>query len=386
MSRIAIIAARRTPQGRFLGSLSRLSAVDLAVAAGQAAILGLPDPELIDLLDVTIVGNVLGAGSGMNIARQIGVKLGLPISGTAFTVNMMCASGMKAIMLGCQAIETGAARLVLCGGTESMSTAPYLLPRARTGLKLGDATLVDSLLNDGLIDAFDRKHMGLSAERLASEFSIDRSAQDEFAARSQQLYGAAVAAGRFAAELVPVAGLAYDEHARPETTASSLAKLAPAFDPKGTVTAGNASGINDGAALVVLCDESFAKSRGIEPLAIIDGFSEAGCDPERMGLGPVFATRRFVETAGNSLDSYDTVEINEAFAVQTIACMHELGLDPGRVNVDGGAIALGHPIGASGARLIVHLAYRIAAGQSENALATLCVGGGMGAAVRLTRP
>jgi len=386
MSRFAVIAARRTPQGRFLGSLAKLSAVDLAVSAGRAVLDDLPDSGIAKSIEQTIVGNVLSAGSGMNVARQVGVRLGLPIDGTAFTVNMMCASGMKAIMLGCEAIAAGSAQVVLCGGTESMSQAPFLLNRARMGLKLGDATLVDSLLNDGLIDAFDRKHMGLSAERLAAEFAIGRIEQDEFAARSQKRYATAAAAGRFASEVVPTAGLAADEHPRPETTFDSLAILSPAFDPKGSVTAGNASGINDGAAMVLLCSEAFAASRGIEPLALIEGFAEAGCDPARMGLGPVFATRRLMDRTGTKLDDCDTIEINEAFAVQALACLRELGCDPDSVNPDGGAIALGHPIGASGARLVVHIVHRIASGLTRQGVATLCVGGGIGAAVRLIRP
>ncbi len=386
MSRVAVIAARRTPQGRFLGSLSKFSAVDLAVAAGKAALDDLPDAELAKSVDLSILGNVLSAGTGMNVARQLGVRLGLPIEGTAFAVNMMCASGMKAIMLGCEAIAAGSAQVVLCGGTESMSQAPFLLQRARSGLKLGDATLVDSLLNDGLIDAFDRKHMGLSAERLAAEYAIGRTEQDEFAARSQSRYAIAFDEGRFASEIVPVVGLSADEHPRPETSVESLAKLTPAFDPNGSVTAGNASGINDGAAMVLLCSEAFAASRGIEPLAVIEGFAEAGCDPARMGLGPVFATKRLLNRTGVKMDDFDTIEINEAFAVQTLACLRELGCDPDAVNPDGGAIALGHPIGASGARLIVHLVHRIASGSTKKGLATLCVGGGMGAAVRLIRP
>ncbi|MBI1324868.1 acetyl-CoA C-acyltransferase [bacterium] len=388
MARIAIIAARRTPQGRFLGSLARLSAVDLAVAAGQAALGDLPEPKLAKSVDLTIVGNVLSAGAGMNVARQVAVKLGLPIEGTAFSVNMMCASGMKAIALGCQAIEAGAARMVLCGGTESMSQTPHLLPRSRMGFKLGDAKLVDSLLNDGLVDAFDHQHMGLSAERLAREYSLSRTDQDAFAARSQRLYAETAAAGRFAAEIVSVTGLGADEHPRADTTVESLAKLAPAFDPGGTVTAGNASGINDGAALVVLCDAAFAASHGIKPLAMIEDYAEAGCDPARMGLGPVHATRKLLDKSGCRIEDFDAIEINEAFAAQTLSCVHELGLDPdsNSVNIDGGAIALGHPIGASGARLIVHLAHRIASGLSNQALASLCVGGGMGVAARLTRP
>lgn len=374
MTPIWIVSAKRTPQGKFLGSLAKYSAVDLAVAAGQAAMHGI-DPEWIDSV---ILGNVLGAGLGMNVARQTGVKLGLPISTPAFTVNMMCASGMQAVALGAQAIRAGEARMVLCGGTESMSNAPYLLNRARTGYKLGDGALIDTLLRDGLTDAFSGEHMGLTAERVAERYGVTREAQDNFAAQSQQRVAEAQAAGRYDDEIVALEELAIDEHPRAGTTAEKLSTLKPAFSKTGTVTAGNASGINDGAAMLILCDAEFGRERGLEPMMVITRTAAVGCDPDVMGLGPIFATRK----VSSDPSEFDHVEINEAFAAQSVACLNELGLDPSRVNPDGGAIALGHPIGASGARLITHLAHR----RPKRGLATLCVGGGMGCAVVVEKP
>ena len=378
MNRVVIVAARRTPQGRFLGGLCKRSAVELGVAAAAAAL----EPVGAACVDLVIVGNVLGAGLGMNVARQIGVKAGVPVAAPAFTVNMMCASGMQAVMLAADAIRAGDAEVVLCGGTESMSNAPHLLPRARTGLRLGDGVLVDTLLCDGLVDAFDGRHMGLSAERLAREYRLTRDQLDAFAVESQRRYSPAACAD----EIVAVGELSADEHPRPTTTLPDLAKLAPAFDPAGCVTAGNASGVNDGAAMLVLASEAVARRRGWPVLAAIDGQAAAGCDPALMGLGPVHATRKLCARTGTAIGDYDAIEINEAFAAQVLACLAELGLDQRRVNEHGGAIALGHPIGASGARLIVHLAHRIARGGVARGLATLCVGGGMGTAVALSAP
>lgn len=385
MNRIVIVAARRTPIGRFLGGLSKRTAVELAVHVGQAILEPL-DPQVRNSIDQVILGNVLAAGSGMNVARQVAVNLRLPLTSVGFTVNMMCASGIKAIMLACDAVRSGCARLVLCGGTESMSQAPYLLPRVRMGLKLGDATLVDSVLRDGLVDAFDQQHMGLSAERLAERFQVTRTAQDAFAWQSQQRYQVAATAGYFERELVPLEELSSDEHPRPETSLPSLAKLSPAFSPEGTVTAGNASGLNDGAALVLVCHETFAREHALEILAVVENYTEIGCEPATMGLGPVWAARKLMDRAECKLDAFDYVELNEAFAAQALACLHELPLDPARVNPDGGSIALGHPIGATGARLVVHLAQQLAAGRARRSLATLCVGGGMGAALSLAAP
>ena len=362
-----------------MGALAKRSPVELAVAAGKA-VLRQVKPEEIDQV---IVGNVLGAGHGMNIARQIGVGLGVPLDKTAFTVNMMCASGMQAAILGAQAIQLGHAQVVLCGGTESMTNAPYLLDRARAGYKLGNGVLVDSLLRDGLVDSFDHEHMGLSAERLAEQYRIGRRAQDAFAVASQRKHAAAQARGAFNDELVEVDGLQFDEHPRPGTTLDDLAALKPAFKADGTVTAGNASGINDGAAMLVVCDETAANERGWRPLAVVRDWASVGCDPRTMGLGPVYATRKVCDQQTCRTDDFDTVEINEAFAVQTLACMQELQLRERLLNPDGGAIALGHPIGASGARLLVHLSHRIARGETTRGLATLCAGGGMGVAVVL---
>ena len=382
MIEVCIVAAQRTPQGKFLGALQNQTAVDLAGHAGAAALRAVGAENI----DQVIIGNVLSAGQGMNLARQIGVRLGLPVTVPAFTVNMMCASGMQAVILAAQAIRAGDARVVLCGGTESMSNAPYLLPRARMGYKLGDATVTDALLCDGLVDAFDHEHMALSTERLAAQYQISRAEQDAFAARSQQRYAAAQAGGAFADELVALEKLDRDEHPRPETTTETLLKLKPSFKPDGTITAGNASGINDGAALLVVCDRKIAVEKGWPVLATIRASAAVGCDPKLMGLGPVHATRQLCERNGLALTDFDAIEINEAFAAQVLACLRELKLDENRVNPHGGAIALGHPIGASGARLITHLAHRIARGESKLALATLCVGGGMGSAMALARP
>ena len=334
-------------------------------------------------VDQVILGNILGAGQGMNVARQVGVHLGLPVHVPAFTVNMMCASGMQAVALAAQAIRSGAASTVLCGGTESMSNAPYLLPRARRGLRLGDGKVVDSMLHDGLIDAFDGQHMAHSTEALAARYNISRDQQDRFALLSQQRHAAAAEAGRYTDELVPVSDVTADEHPRPETTLEDLAALKPAFIEEGTITAGNASGINDGAALLLVTTGETAKRMGWPVLAVIEHSTACGCEPAEMGLGPVHAIRKLSEQTGNPLDTYDTVEINEAFAAQTLACLSELDIGTEQINRDGGAIAVGHPIGASGARLLVHLAQRIAVGESHHGLAALCVGGGMGIAMSL---
>ena len=383
MRRVFIISAKRTPQGRFLGSLSKLSAVDLAVAAGKSALSYCNRPELIHDIDETIIGNVLSAGQGMNIARQIAIGLGLPQQSPAFTVNMMCASGMKAIMLGCDAIRSGSANLVLCGGTESMSQAPYLLPRVRSGLKFGDAVMLDSILKDGLVDAFNQQHMGLTAERLADDLKITREAQDEFACLSQLRASKAIETGVFENEIIPVAGLKRDEHLRPDTTIESLAQLKPAFDSNGTVTAGNASGINDGASTVLLASESYIEKMNLKPMAKIIDYNVIGCDPARMGLGPVHGINHLLNRQQLKLNQMDLIEINEAFSAQVLACLIQLNLNPSDINNHGGSIALGHPIGASGARLVVHLAHQISIGNSRMSLASLCVGGGMGAAMLL---
>ena len=377
---IVIVAARRTPQGRHLGALKALSAVDLGVAAARAALTGIA-PAAIDRV---IVGNVLGAGQGMNPARQIGLRAGVPQEVTACTVNMMCGSGMQAVLLAAQAIRAGEAEAVLCGGSESMSNAPHLLQRAPEARRVGSDGRADSLLCDGLVDPLLGEHMGLTAERLAAHYRLDREAQDAYAERSHRAYADAHAAGRFAAELVEVAGCARDEHPRPGLTREKLATLRPAFSASGTVTPGNASGINDGAAMLVVAGAAAAARHGWPVLARLDAWAAVGCDPATMGLGPVHAIRRLRERHGVRHEDCDRIELNEAFAAQALACMFELGLDGPRVNGDGGAIALGHPIGASGARLLVHLAQATASGASRRSLAALCIGGGMGIAMALS--
>lgn len=379
MNEACIVSAKRTPFGRFLGSLAKLNAVDLAVQAGEASLGGLPKESI----DQVIVGNVLSAGLGMNVARQVGVRLELPIATPAYSVNMMCGSGMQTILLAMQAIRSGDANVVLCGGTESMSNSPHILRRSRTGTKFGDGQLTDTVLCDGLIDAFNNEHMAMTAERLAVKFGITRQQQDEFAARSQQRCAEAMTNNRFNSELAVLDELGSDEHPRLETTIDQLAELKPAFSTDGTITAGNASGINDGAAMLVVASRTVAQSNGWPILANIRAGSVIGCDPAEMGLGPVHAIRELCRKHTMTLQDFDTIEINEAFAAQTLACLKELALSSDNVNLNGGAIAIGHPIGASGARLVAHLAHRIDVGAYRSGLASLCIGGGMGAAIAL---
>ena len=381
MRTACILAAKRTPFGRFGGALKERSAVDLAQAAARPVLDALPDVPI----DQVIVVNVLGAGLGMNGARQIGIGLGLPQTVPAYTVNMVCGSGMHAIVLAAEAIQSGRAKAILCGGTESMSNAPHLLRRNHRSPVFGGQTLEDAILSDGLTDAFDGSHMGTTAERLATKYNIDRGAQDAYAAGSQARYAAAQEQGLFDAELVQLEELACDEHPRPGTTAEKLGGLRPAFAADGTVTAGNASGINDGAAMLVVADQETARELDWPVLALIGAFSEVGCDPQEMGLGPVHAIRGLLAQTSNTLADYDRIEINEAFAAQVLACLNELELGVDRVNQCGGAIALGHPIATSGARLVVHLAHQLAAGRSQKSLASLCIGGGQGIAMQLSR-
>jgi acetyl-CoA C-acetyltransferase len=378
MKKIAIISAKRTPQGRFLGALAKYSTLDLGVAAANAAL------EKIDrqLIDLTIVGRVMPPD--FNVARQIARKLELPLTSPAYTVNMVCGSGLQAILLAADAIQLGRANLVLCGGAESMSNVPHALMRSRTGVKLGDQQLVD-LLVEGLSDPLISQHMGQTAERLAQQHGVTRQDQDAFALRSHQKAVAAQKSGEFDAELVALPELDHDEHPRADTSLEKLATLKPAFTADGTVTAGNASGINDAAAMLVLCDESTAQKHGWKPLAYLETGAIVGCDPTIMGIGPAHATRALCGRNNLSLSGFDTIEINEAFAAQVLACLRELKLpdDEPRLNPQGGGISMGHPVGASGARLVTHLAHRIAAGKSKRALATLCIGGGQGIAASI---
>lgn len=401
MKRIVIVAAKRTPFGRFRGALAALSPVELAVVAGNAALAGID----LTLIDQVILGNVLAAGHGMNVARQVAIKLGLPVETSALTVNMMCGSGMQSALMAVSAIRAGEARAILAGGTESMSQSKLLVARPGKGQQPDFAAAIDSMQRDGLVDSFSNRHMGEQAEELATAFKISRETQDAFAARSQHLFGAALSRGDFADEVVATEILTADQHPRPDVTTTELALLQPVFqksDINSTVTAGNASGINDGAAVVLLAEQDFAESNGWPILAEwVDGVV-VGCDPARMGLGPVQAINVLMQRTKRDWASIDTLEINEAFAVQTLACLKSLKLSlnvsddetsvttcDGHVinfNREGGAIAIGHPLGASGGRLLTHLAWNIARGKSHSAIGSLCIGGGMGIAALLAVP
>ncbi|WP_160287248.1 acetyl-CoA C-acetyltransferase [Pseudomonas knackmussii] len=392
MQDVVIVAAVRTAIGSFQGSLANIPAHEL----GSVVIRALLERSGVkpEQVDEVILGQVLTAGAGQNPARQAAIGAGLPVEVPAMTINKLCGSGLKSLFLGVQAIRCGDAEVVIAGGQESMSLAPYVLPKARTGLRMGHAELQDSLLRDGLIDAFNDYHMGITAENLAERFEVSREAQDAFAAQSQQKAVAAVEAGRFRDEITPVLipqrkgeALAFDtdEQPRAGTTAESLAKLKPAFKKDGSVTAGNASTLNDGAAGVLLMSAAKAKALGLPVLARIQAYASAGVDPSIMGIAPVPATRRCLEKAGWSLAEIELIEANEAFAAQALSVGKELGWDASKVNVNGGAIALGHPIGASGARVLVSLLHEMLRRDSKKGLATLCIGGGQGVALALAR-
>jgi acetyl-CoA C-acetyltransferase len=390
VSDIYVIAAKRTAIGKFGGAFANSNPVELATAVNRELVGALPEAGLVDEV---IFGNVLSAGCGMNVARQAALGCGLAPSVPAFSVNMVCGSGLKAIDLAAQSIRAGQADVVLAGGTENMSQAPYLLPKARNGYRLGDGEILDIILRDGLTDAFLGRHMGLLGEQLAAEFEISRSDQDAFSLVSQQRWAQAQRCGVFDDEIVPVRlktrkgeqVVDTDEHPRPDMTAETLASLRPAFKPDGTVTAGNASGINDGAAAVLLASARGAEKAGLKPIARLVACATAALEPARMGLGPVLATRKVLERTGRQIESIDLVELNEAFASQSLACMRQLGLDAEKVNVHGGAIAMGHPIGASGARIVVTLLNALVRRNKQVGLATLCIGGGMGMAALFER-
>ena len=383
MKPVHLVAAKRSPIGRFGGGLKSLSAADLALAVAEAVV-----PELLrSEVGQVILGQVLQAGCGMNVARQVGWKLGLPEATPAYTVNMACGSSLKAVALGADAIRLGENELVLAGGVEVMSRAPHYAMDSRWGKKLGNITLQDSLFLDGLSDAMLDIGMGETAERIADHLGITRVEQDAFASRSQQL--AATHRAIFEREIIPVTGadgtIREDEHPRAGTTEDSLAKLKPSFRPDGSVTAGNASGINDGAAMVLLASDSAMTRYGLISHARIVATAAVGCDPALMGLGPVEAIRGVCGRAGWSLDEVDAIEINEAFAVQTLGCGHLLALDWAKLNQRGGAIALGHPIGASGARVLTTLLHLMEDKGYSKGIASLCVGGGMGIAMAVER-
>jgi acetyl-CoA C-acetyltransferase len=384
--KIVIVAAKRTAIGTFMGTLKDLSAVDLGVAVAKSVLAGLPQEDIADV----IVANVLQAGGGMNPARQIAIRAGLPPSVPAQTINRVCGSGLQSVVSAVQALKSGDGRLYLAGGIENMSRAPFLLKDARSGHRLGNAELLDSLLSDGLTDVFGNCHMGVTAETVATRWGISRAEQDAFACESQRRAATAIAEGYFRDEIVPVEVPArkgsvtfqQDEHVRPDTTLEGLAKLRPAFMPEGgTVTAGNSSGINDGAAMVALADEEYAKVHGLSILAEVLGYSIAGVEPDVMGAAPAIAVPAALQKSGLALSDIDLFELSEAFASTALAVKRDLALDLEKVNVSGGAIALGHPIGASGTRLLVTLIHALRRTQKELGIASLCIGGGMGIAV-----
>ena len=389
---VVIVGACRTAIGAFMGGLSEIAPAKLGAVVVREAIrrAGIASEQI----DEVIVGSILTAGAGQNIARQIAIEGGVPFHVPAYTINKVCGSGMKAVISGAQSILCGDAEVIVAGGVENMSLSPFVLPGARKGLKMGAAQLLDTMITDGLSDAFQPIHMGITAENIAERFGISRDQQDRFACVSQNKAEAAVKGGRFSDEIVPVpipqrkgppVAFVQDEHPRFGSTLEGLAKLRPAFKPDGTVTAANASGINDGAAAVVLMSASKAKELGLTPLARIRGYGVGAVDPAVMGLGPVPASRKALEKAGLKVQDLDLIEANEAFAVQCLAVARELALPDEKVNVNGGAIALGHPIGASGARILVTLLYEMRKRNSALGLATLCIGGGMGTAVVVER-
>jgi acetyl-CoA C-acetyltransferase len=388
---VFVLSAARTPIGKFGGSFASLSAADLGEVAAKAALerSGLPPAAV----DETIFGHARQAGGGPNTARQVSHRAGVPDAVPAFTVNKACASSLKALTLGALTIAAGENDVVLVGGTECMSATPYLLPRARFGSRMGNAEVVDAMYRDGFLCPLCGQLMGETAENLVREYGILRAEQDAYAAESQRRAAAAAASGRFADEIAPVTvagkkgsvAVAADEHPRPDSTAEAMAKLPPVFDPDGTVHAGNSSGITDGAAALVLATEEEVAKAGVEPLARVAAWVSAGVDPARMGIGPVPAVRALLEKAKRKLSDVDLVELNEAFAAQVIACARDLPLDLGKVNVNGGAIALGHPIGATGARIATTLLHEMRRRQARRGIATLCVSGGMGMAVLFER-
>ena len=392
MTDIVIVAAARTAVGKFGGALAGTPAADLgaAVIVELLARAGLDGGQVSEV----ILGQVLQAGTGQNPARQAVIKAGLPNHVPAMTINKVCGSGLKAVMLAAQAIRDGDAEIVIAGGQESMSMAPHVLPNSRNGARMGDWKMLDSMIVDGLWDVYNQYHMGVTAENVAREHGIDRAAQDALALASQQKAAAAQDAGRFTDEIVPFTipqrkgdpiVFAADEYINRKTNAEALAGLRPAFDKSGTVTAVNASGLNDGAAAVVVMSAKKASSLGLEPLARIASYASAGLDPATMGMGPVPASRRALERAGWKPADLDLLEINEAFAAQACAVHKAMGWDTSKVNVNGGAIAIGHPIGASGCRILVTLLHEMKRRNASKGIASLCIGGGMGVALTVER-
>ncbi|MBS6525385.1 MAG: acetyl-CoA C-acetyltransferase [Peptoniphilaceae bacterium] len=392
MKNVVIASAARTPVGSFGGAFKSVSAVDLGVVAAKEAIAraGIKAEDV----DEAIIGNVLQAGLGQNVARQVILHAGLPETTPAMTINKVCGSGLRAVSLAAQIIKAGDADIVLAGGTESMSCAPFILNDARWGARMGEKKLVDEMIKDGLWDAFNDYHMGVTAENVSKEYDVTRDDQDEIAAVSQQRASKARAEGIFDEEIVPVevkgrkgkvTVVDKDEYIRDGVTKESISGMKPAFIKDGTVTAANASGINDGAAMVIVMSEEKAKELGVEPMAKIASYASAGVDPKIMGTGPIPSSRKAMEKAGWEFSELDLVEANEAFAAQAGAVAKTLGLDMEKTNVNGGAIAIGHPIGASGARILTTLLYEMKRRDAKKGLATLCIGGGMGTALTVER-
>ena len=392
MKEIVIASACRTAIGKFGGTLKDVPAVDLGAAVIKEAVnrAGLKAEQI----DEVIMGDVITGGLGQNPARQASIKAGLPVECTAMTINIVCGSGLKAVALAANQIKAGEAEIIVCGGMENMSAAPYAIPKARWGARMGNAQMVDLTVNDGLWEAFNDYHMGITAENVAEQWGLTREMQDEFAVRSQNRAEKAVDGGVFDDEIVPITipqrkgdpiVFARDEHLSRGNTMEKVAKLRPAFKKDGTVTAANASGINDGAAALVVMSKEKADELGIKPLATIVSYATGGVDPKIMGVGPVPASKKALEKAGLTVDDLDLIEANEAFAAQSLAVAKELGFDMEKVNVNGGAIALGHPVGASGARILVTLLYEMGRRDAKKGLATLCIGGGMGQALIVKR-
>lgn len=391
MSEVVIVAAGRTAVGKFGGSLAKIPAVDLGAHVIKALLAqtGIAPDQVSEIL----MGQVLTAGCGQNPARQAAIRAGVPDMVPAFTVGMVCGSGLKATHLAAQAIMCGDAEIVIAGGQENMSASPHVLPNSRDGIRMGDGKLVDTMIVDGLWDVYNQYHMGVTAENVAKKFGISRQEQDEFAMASQNKAEAAQKAGKFKDEILPLeipqkkGSIVFDadEYIKAGTTLDTLGALRPAFSKEGTVTAGNASGINDGAAAVIMMSARKAEQLGLKPMARIKAYSSAGLDPSIMGMGPVPASQLCLKKAGWTAKDLDLMEINEAFAAQAIAVNKEMGWDTSKINVNGGAIALGHPIGASGCRVLVTLLHEMMRRDAKRGLASLCIGGGMGVALALER-
>lgn len=392
MREAVIVSASRTPIGSFGGKLKEISAPILGAIVAKKVIENVNIQP--DLIDEVIYGNILQAGLGQNVARQISVEAGIPLKVPSYTINKVCGSGLKSVQLAVQAIMLGDADIILAGGTENMSQSPYVLPQARWGYRMGDGTIIDTLVYDGLTDKFNNYHMGITAENIAEQWNLSRQDQDEFALASQLKAEKAIKSGRFAEEIVPVEIpqkkgdpllVDTDEYPRFGATLENLSKLKPAFKKEGTVTAGNSSGINDGAAAVLVMSKKKALELGIKPLVTIKSYASAGVDPRIMGYGPVPATKKALEKANMQIDQIDLVEANEAFAAQSLAVIRDLRLSPERTNVNGGAIALGHPIGCSGTRILVTLIHEMIKRDVKTGLANLCIGGGQGTAMIIQR-